>query len=127
MFSRAEADIKDVQCGFADDEEYGCHAFGLPGELGCEYKHDILTEKEKKVKKDKEKSGSGLDDNGNPEDKEDIDVLPELVEKPAPVKEEKIAGAEVKKEDTGKIKRPWQKNKSKAKKRMIQHMFKAAR
>ena len=117
MFSRAKADIKDVQCMYSDEEQ-GCHAFGLPGDLGCRYKHDILAEKKKKVKKVKEKSGYGLDSNSNPEDKEDIDVLPELVEivDSAPVKEEKIAVAEGK-EDTGKIKRPWQKNKTKAKKK----------
>ena len=119
MFSRAKADIMDVQCRFADTEP-GCHAFGLPGELGCQFKHDILAEKVKKVKKVK-KSGSGLDSNGNPEEEEDDDVLPELVEKvdSAPVEEEKIAVAEVKKEGTEKIKRPWQKNKSKAKKKPI--------
>ena len=119
MFSRAKADVKDVQCMFADVEEYGCHAFGLPGDLGCKFKHDILAEKEKKVKKGKEKSGSGLDNNGNPDEKEGVDVIPELVEveDSAPVKEEKIAVAEDKKEETGKIKRPWQKNKTKAKKK----------
>jgi hypothetical protein len=32
MFSRAKADINDVQCMFADTTE-GCHSFGLPGDL----------------------------------------------------------------------------------------------
>ena len=118
MFSRAKADVKDVQCAYADMEE-GCHAFGLPGELGCQFKHDILAEKVKKVKKVMEKSGFGLDNNGNPDEKEGVDVIPELVEveDSAPVKEEKVAVPKVKKEETGKIKRPWQKNKSKAKKK----------
>merc|ERR1719452_436692 len=45
IFSRAREDIKDVQCMFADTE-VGCHSFGLPGPLGCKFKHDILVEKE---------------------------------------------------------------------------------
>ena len=59
--------------------------------------------------------------NGNPEEKEDVDVIPELVEivDSAPVKEEKIAVAEVKKEVTEKIKRPWQKKTTKGKKKNI--------
>ena len=44
IFSRAKEDIKDVQCMFADTKE-GCHSFGLPGDLGCKFKHDILAEK----------------------------------------------------------------------------------
>merc|ERR1711879_695032 len=43
MFSRADADIHDVQCMFADTRE-GCHSFGLPGDRGCKFKHDILVE-----------------------------------------------------------------------------------
>ena len=43
MFSRAKADVNDVQCGFADTKE-GCHAFGLPRVLGCKFKHNILVE-----------------------------------------------------------------------------------
>ena len=49
IFSRAREDIKDVQCMFADTE-VGCHSFGLPGPLGCKFKHDILVEKEEEPK-----------------------------------------------------------------------------
>ena len=42
-FARAKADIKDVQCMFTDSKE-GCHLYGLPGELGCKFKHDTMTE-----------------------------------------------------------------------------------
>ena len=45
MFSRAKEDIKDVQCMFADQSE-GCHSFGLPGELACSYKHQVLAERD---------------------------------------------------------------------------------
>ena len=49
VFSRAKEDISDVQCMFADTKE-GCHSFGLPGDLGCKFKHDILVEKEEELK-----------------------------------------------------------------------------
>ena len=60
-FARAKADIKDVQCMFTDSKE-GCHSYGLPGELGCKFKHDIMAEleeakeekKEEKVKEEDE-------------------------------------------------------------------------
>ena len=84
MFSRAKADIRDVQCRYADEEEYGCHAFGLPGDLGCKFKHDILVEEVKK-------SGTDQDLNGNTGEKL--------------------------KEETGKAMRPWQKRKTKSKKK----------
>ena len=45
IFFRAKEDINDIQCMFADTEE-GCHSFGLPGQLGCKFKHDIQVEKE---------------------------------------------------------------------------------
>ena len=53
------------------DTEQGCHALGLPGDLRCRYKHDILVEQEKKEKKkpgsDPEKVRSGAGHNGDPE------------------------------------------------------------
>ena len=62
IFSRAKADIKDVQCMDADTKA-GCHAFGLAGDLGCQFKHDILVKEEMKGESDeanpKEKKASG--------------------------------------------------------------------
>ena len=52
IFSRAKADIKDVQCMFTDTKE-GCHSYGLPGNLGCKFKHDIRSEKEEETEVEK--------------------------------------------------------------------------
>ena len=104
-FSRAKTDIQDVQCMFADiiaDTEEGCHAFGLPGDDGCKFKHDMLVAKEKKKKKVKE-SGSAQDVNGNPEEEEKKN------EASGSSRNEKKP--DEKKEDGVKDKRPWQKKK----------------
>eukprot|EP00092_Neocalanus_flemingeri_P036035 GFUD01039235.1.p1 GENE.GFUD01039235.1~~GFUD01039235.1.p1 ORF type:complete len:447 (-),score=102.38 GFUD01039235.1:61-1401(-) len=47
MFSRAKACFTDVQCMFANTTT-GCHSFGLQGEAGCRFKHDIAVKKVKK-------------------------------------------------------------------------------
>ena len=94
IFSRAKADIKDVQCRFSDTKE-GCHAFGLPGVLGCRYKHDILVEQENKEKNEKKKPGSD----------------PEKEKSGSGNNEANPDGGEKKEGETGK--RPWQKKKKK--------------
>ena len=53
FFQRAKADIKDVQCMFTDTKQ-GCHSYGLPGDLGCKFKHDIKTEKEEEKAEEEE-------------------------------------------------------------------------
>jgi len=40
IFSRAKASSLDVQCMFADTP-FGCHSFGLEGDAGCKFNHDI--------------------------------------------------------------------------------------
>ena len=42
IFNRAKADPMDVQCMWAD-KSFGCHAYSLPGDLRCKFKHDKLT------------------------------------------------------------------------------------
>ena len=64
-FARAKADIKDVQCMFTDSKE-GCHSFGLPGELGCKFKHDTMTE----LKEEKEEDNEEEKEEGREEEKE---------------------------------------------------------
>jgi len=41
MFSRAKSNILDVQCMFADTT-LGCHSYGLEGDVGCKFKHDVF-------------------------------------------------------------------------------------
>ena len=43
IFTRAKKSGLDVQCMFADTPT-GCHSFGLEGEAGCKFKHDISVE-----------------------------------------------------------------------------------
>jgi len=40
IFTRAKKSGLDVQCMFADTP-IGCHSFGLDGEEGCKFKHDV--------------------------------------------------------------------------------------
>ena len=47
VFERAEMDLEDVQCMFADSRE-GCHNFREEG--GCPYKHNVEVKREKKQK-----------------------------------------------------------------------------
>jgi len=46
IFTRAKKSGQDVQCMFADTPT-GCHSYGLEGEAGCKFKHDIYVEKAK--------------------------------------------------------------------------------
>ena len=50
MFRRARDNLTDVQCMFADQAE-GCHSYGLPGDLGCRYRHEVTVERETEEKK----------------------------------------------------------------------------
>lgn len=46
IFSRAKTSSSDVQCMFADTP-FGCHSYGLEGDAGCKFKHDIAVKKPK--------------------------------------------------------------------------------
>ena len=43
IFTRAKLSALDVQCMFSDTP-FGCHSFGLEGDAGCKFRHDISVE-----------------------------------------------------------------------------------